>query len=319
MLPHTPMHGLHGIVIGPDGALHASSLTGRAIHRIEPRSGSLREDVAPPDGSSDDLAFGPDGTLAWTGGADGQTLRARRPDGSTLSLATRTFGLNAVRFAPDGRLFFTRVFGGDGLYEADLAHPGTVRTVREGLGGLNAFDFTPDGTIVGPLFMKGMVAAVSPVDGSSRVLASGYDAPCAVRRAAGTARCYVLEYRSGALSRLDAASGTAHAGRDAARARRQLRAARRRSRLRHLDRLERRHRGGPARRPPRAASAGAASARPASSPSSHTRGPRHPARRGTSGARAGSIPEHARPRCCRSASPARRRSRWSGSATSGCC
>ena len=36
------------------------------------------------------------------GGSDGQTLRARRPDGRTLTLATRTAGLNAVRFAPDG-------------------------------------------------------------------------------------------------------------------------------------------------------------------------------------------------------------------------
>lgn len=206
VLPHTPMHGLHGIVVGPDGDLYSASLTGRALYRIEPRTGRVRDAVAPPDGAADDLAFGADGTLAWTGGSDGQTLRARRPDGRTLTLATRTAGLNAVRFAPDGRLFFTRVFGGDGLYEADLAQPGTVRTVREQLGGLNAFDFLPDGTIVGPLFMAGTVAAVSPVDGSARVLASGYEAPCAVRRAPdGT--LYVLEYRSGALSRLDAASG----------------------------------------------------------------------------------------------------------------
>jgi sugar lactone lactonase YvrE len=202
----TPMHGIEGITIGPDGALYVASITGRAIYRVEPDSGTFTTFVAPPDGGADDLTFGEDGTAVWTGGPRMDRLMSRSPSGEIHTLVAATPGLNAVRFTASGRLFFTRIFAGDGLYEADTAGVKPVRTVIENIGGLNAFDFAADGAIVGPLFMRGTMVRLDPETGVSHQIADGFSSPSAVRVLPDG--YLVLNYRSGEIWRLDATATT---------------------------------------------------------------------------------------------------------------
>jgi sugar lactone lactonase YvrE len=202
VVPGSPMHGIEGITVGPDDALYVASITARSLYRVDPESGAVSVFVPPPDGGADDLTFAKDGTAVWTGGAAMNALMSRSPGARPRALVSETPGLNAVRFAPDGRLYFTRIFGGDGLYEADPDGVKPVRPIAEHIGGLNAFDFTADGAIVGPLFFRGTVNRFDPVTGSSVVIADGFSFPSAVRVLPDG--YLVLNYRRGEIWRLDA-------------------------------------------------------------------------------------------------------------------
>jgi sugar lactone lactonase YvrE len=205
-IPGSPMHGIEGITVGPDGALYVASLAGKALYRVEPLSGKISTFVGPPDGAADDLTFARDGTVVWTGGAHLNALMARSPRGGLRTLVRDTPGLNAVRFTADGRLFFTRIFMGDGLYEADPEGAQSVRAVAEGIGGLNAFDFSADGGIVGPLFMRGTLVRIDPDTGATRQIADGFFAPSAARVLPDG--YLVLNYRLGEIWRLNADATT---------------------------------------------------------------------------------------------------------------
>ncbi len=204
VVPGSPMHGIEGITVGPDDALYVASITARSLYRVDPESGAVSVFVPAPDGGADDLTFAKDGTAVWTGGAAMNALMARSPGARPQALVSATAGLNAVRFAPDGRLYFTRIFGGDGLYEADPNGLKPVRTIAENIGGLNAFDFSADGAIVGPLFFRGTVNRFDPDTGASVVIAEGFSFPSAVRVLPDG--YLVLNYRRGEIWRLDASA-----------------------------------------------------------------------------------------------------------------
>ena len=74
--------------------------------------------VEPPLGSADDVAVGPDGTIAWTAGAF-SAVHALTPDGEIKVLADGLPAVNSINYSPDGRLFVTQIFGGDALWEID--------------------------------------------------------------------------------------------------------------------------------------------------------------------------------------------------------
>ncbi len=151
------------------------------------------------------MEFGPDGTLVWTAFFAGE-VRARRPDGSTLTLAAGLPGFNSLAFAPDGRLFATTVFLGDELYEIDLAGKEPARLVARGFGGLNGFDFGPDGHLYGPLFTKGQVARVDVASGEVTVVADGFAVPAAVNFNS-RGELFVVDIARGEVVRVDPASG----------------------------------------------------------------------------------------------------------------
>ncbi len=199
------MNGVHGLAFGPDGGLYAASITGKALYRIDPKTGRVSVRVGAPEGGADDLTFSPQGDPVWTGGPTMNAIMTRTAAGGVHALAGGLPGVNAVRFSPTGRLFFTRVFGGDGLYELDPAGGRPPRVIAEGIGGLNSFDFLPDGAIVGPLFMKGAVVRIDVETGQVTTLATGFEAPSSVRRLRGA--LLVLNYRSGQVWRLDDATG----------------------------------------------------------------------------------------------------------------
>lgn len=199
LVPGSPMHGVHGLAIGPDGAIYACSLTGHSIYRIDRRSGETTTHVGTPRGSCDDLAFSSDGTLAWTNGG-AATVFTMDANGKISAVATETPGLNSINYGKDGRLFFTRIFGGDGLYEANL-DGGAARAVVEKVGGLNGFEIK-DGFVYGPLFFRGKVVKIDIDSGAMTDVATGFMQPAAVNFDP-QGRLVVLDYTTGEVMRLE--------------------------------------------------------------------------------------------------------------------
>ncbi|MFZ8913036.1 MAG: hypothetical protein ACO2YP_00345, partial [Pseudomonadales bacterium] len=174
-----PFHGIHGLGYDRDGRLLAGSVVGAATYAVDRESGAVTVALPAPDGMADDLALAPDGTLAWTGFLSG-TLWIQRPGEAPQRIAAGYPGANSLAFTDDGRLFFTQVFLGDALYEADLTGAQAPRLIMEGMGGLNGFEIGPDGALYGPLWFKGQIARVDLETETLSVIADGFAIPAAV-------------------------------------------------------------------------------------------------------------------------------------------
>ncbi|MCG8492045.1 MAG: PQQ-binding-like beta-propeller repeat protein [Sneathiellales bacterium] len=198
-------HGVHGITANSDGTLFVGSVVGGAIYRVDPASGSVTTEIKTPTGMADDLEFGPDGTLAYTSFLSG-IVRARRPDGKIDELASGLPGINSIAWKQDGRLFATQVFLGDALYEIDPAGAKPARKIIEGMGGLNGFDFGPDGMLYGPLWFKGQVVKVNVDTGELNVVADGFKIPAAANFDSN-GNLYVVDTARGQVVRVDISNG----------------------------------------------------------------------------------------------------------------
>ena len=158
------LQSANGIAFGPDGTLYVSSSGGRAIWLVDPSDGRILERRGPETGldSPNAIAIAADGSLYWSDILIGEVGR-RSADGEV----TKQFvapGVNALTFAPDGRLFASINYQGDGLVELDpllLGAPRPIVVASEEnpypLGFLNVFDFGPDGRLYGPLHAAGML------------------------------------------------------------------------------------------------------------------------------------------------------------------
>ncbi len=173
------MQGIHGIAAGPDGYLYVASVVGQSVFRVDRESGAVTVFEGPPLGMADDVWFAPDGRLLWTSILTGQ-LRAKKPgDSSVQELATGLRGINALAFRKDGRLFVTQVFLGDALLEIDPAGKKPPRKILENIGGLNGFDFGPDGLLYGPLWFNKSIVKVDVDTGKMDVVVDGFGTPAA--------------------------------------------------------------------------------------------------------------------------------------------
>lgn len=178
LVPGGPFRGIHGLAVDPDGTIWVGSVMGQAIYRVDPKSGRAEVAVAAPEGEADDLELAADGTLYFTGFMHG-TLSARDPDGRLRVLARGLPGMNSLALDPRGRLFGTQVFLGDALWEFDRAGKQAPRLVRKDLGGLNGFDFAPDGRLCGPLWFRARVVCLDVDSGAMEVVAEGFTTPAA--------------------------------------------------------------------------------------------------------------------------------------------
>ncbi|MEM7663656.1 MAG: SMP-30/gluconolactonase/LRE family protein [Pseudomonadota bacterium] len=188
-------HGIHGITEGPDGALFAGSVVGQSIYRIDRLTGEVTVEVPSPDGSADDLVFGPDGQLYWTDILRGE-VKTRNEAGDIVIIASGLPGANAIDFHPDGRLFVTQVFQGDALNEIDPSGMRPPRQVVSDMGGLNGFEIGEDGYLYGPLWFRDQVVRVDVDTGDLRVLTDGIETPAAANFGAD-GHLYVAENTTG--------------------------------------------------------------------------------------------------------------------------
>ncbi|MEX2249013.1 MAG: hypothetical protein WD671_05220 [Parvibaculum sp.] len=201
----SPFHGIHGLTVTPDGRLLAGSVVGRALYEVNRDTGETSIAEGPPEGMADDVEQGPDGTIAWTAFLDGKVY-ARKSDGRLLTLAEGLPGMNSLAWTDDGRLFATQVFLGDALYELDPSGANPPRKIMEGMGGLNGFDFGPDGKLYGPLWFKKQIVRVDVETATIETVATGFDVPAAANFDS-KGNLYAVDTAAGHVYRIDVASG----------------------------------------------------------------------------------------------------------------
>ena len=151
-----PAYGIHGLTILEDGKLLVGSVVGQSIYEVDRSSGKWTVYQGPPVGEADDIEQGPDGTLAWTSFLQGKVMAAK-PGETPRVIAEGLPGANSLAFNSEGRLFMTRVFLADELYELDITGVQPPKLLNSGMGGLNGFDFGPDGKLYGPLWFRGKI------------------------------------------------------------------------------------------------------------------------------------------------------------------
>ncbi|WP_407187137.1 hypothetical protein [Bradyrhizobium centrosematis] len=199
-------HGVHGLGIDKAGHLFAGSVAGAALYEVDISSGTAKVAIPSPVGMADDIAFAPDGTMAWTGFLTGD-LYSRKGDGPIKKLASGLPGINSLAFRKDGRLYATTVFLGDTLYEIDVEGVKPPRQIMEKMGGLNGFEFGPDDKLYGPLWFKGQLAKVDVDKAELTVVADGFKVPAAVNFDS-KGNLFVVDTALGQLVRVDPKSGS---------------------------------------------------------------------------------------------------------------
>lgn len=206
LVPSSAFHGVHGLAIDKAGHLFAGSVAGAALYEVDIVGGTAKVAIPAPIGMADDIAFAPDGTMAWTGFLAGD-LYSRKGDGPIKKLASGLPGINSLAFRKDGRLYATTVFLGDTLYEIDVEGVKPPRQIMEKMGGLNGFEFGPDDKLYGPLWFKGQVAKVDVDKAELTVVADGFKVPAAVNFDS-KGYLWVVDTALGQLVRVDPKSGT---------------------------------------------------------------------------------------------------------------
>lgn len=201
LVPGSAFHGVHGLAIDKAGHLFAGSVAGAALYEVDIAGGTAKVAIPAPVGMADDIAFAPDGTMAWTGFLAGD-LYSRKGDGPIKKLASGLPGINSLAFRKDGRLYATTVFLGDTLYEIDVEGVKPPRQIMEKMGGLNGFEFGPDDKLYGPLWFKGQVARVDVDKAELTVVADGFKVPAAVNFDS-KGNLWVVDTALGQLVRLD--------------------------------------------------------------------------------------------------------------------
>lgn len=205
LVPGSAFHGVHGLGIDKTGRLFAGSVAGAALYEVDRNNGTAKIVIPTPEGMADDIAFAPDGTMAWTGFLTGD-LYSRKGDGPIKKLASGLPGINSLAFRKDGSLYATTVFLGDALYEIDVEGVKPPRKIMEKMGGLNGFEFGPDGLLYGPLWFKGQVAKVDVDKAELTVVADGFKVPAAVNFDS-KGNLWVVDTALGQLVRVDPKTG----------------------------------------------------------------------------------------------------------------
>jgi len=205
LVPGSAFHGVHGLGIDKSGRLFAGSVAGATLYEVDRANGTAKIAVPSPEGMADDIAFAPDGTMAWTGFLTGD-LYSRKGDGPVKKLASGLPGINSLAFRKDGRLYATQVFLGDALYEIDVEGVKPPRKIMEKMGGLNGFEFGPDDMLYGPLWFKGQVAKVDVDKAELSVVADGFKIPAAVNFDS-KGNLFVVDTALGQLVRVDPKTG----------------------------------------------------------------------------------------------------------------
>jgi len=204
-----PSHfkGVHGLAVDQQGRLLAGSVVGMSITQVDSKSGKGTILVDAPQGQADDIAIGPKGEMAWTSFLQG-VLRIRDNDTAPIRvIATDLPGINSLAFdQKSGKLYASQVFLGDALWEIDVGGLKPPRLIKKDMGGLNGFEVGADGWILGPLWFKGQIVKVNPIDGDMKVINSEFKVPAAANYDS-KGNIWVVDTKTGGLYRINAADG----------------------------------------------------------------------------------------------------------------
>lgn len=199
----------NGVYVNDRDELFVTSVVGRSITQLNPRSGRVIRTLGPAQGveAPDDLVFDHAGNLYWTAFLTGEIGRLT-PDGEKTTVANLGRGVNAITISDDGNtLYVSRVFLADEVWQVDLTGANPPRLLANNLGGFNGMDLGPDGKLYGPLWYHGQVARIDPASGGVEIVASGLSTPAAVKfNAAGD--LFVIDQARGQVLRVDVENGT---------------------------------------------------------------------------------------------------------------
>ncbi|MBB3664751.1 sugar lactone lactonase YvrE [Prauserella sediminis] len=174
-----PLRGSNGVAFGPDGRLYVAQFVAGRISALDLDSGDVEHvvDERGPVQAPDDLAFGADGSMYITDLTPGRVWR--RDHAGTVTLVSDDVAVpNGIACVGD-RLFVNEMCAGGRLLE--LAADGGQTVLAEDLMLGNAMQLGPDGMLYYPHMLTGEVHRVSPDGGGPEVVATGVDAPVAVR------------------------------------------------------------------------------------------------------------------------------------------
>ncbi|HJQ60777.1 MAG TPA: hypothetical protein VJ890_27990, partial [Vineibacter sp.] len=225
LVPGSYFHGVHGLAFNKDDQLFVGSVVGQTIYRVNVDGGDVDIAVDAPAGMADDIAIASDGTMAWTAFLTGTIYIQRPGQREARVIATGLPGINSLAFKSEKdkepRLFASQVFLGDALWEIDLKElknierpdykpvnyaDGQRKPIMADIGGLNGFDFGPDGQLYGPLWFRGQVVRIDVDKVTMTVVADGFKIPAAAnfdRRG----NLFVIDTALGQLVQVNAASG----------------------------------------------------------------------------------------------------------------
>jgi sugar lactone lactonase YvrE len=226
LVPGSYFHGVHGLAFNKDDQLFVGSVVGQTIYRVNVDSGDVDIFVDAPAGMADDIAFAPDGTMAWTAFLTGTIYIQRPGQREARVLATGLPGINSLAFKvekdKEPRLFATQVFLGDALWEIDLKDlknidrpdfkpvnygDGQRKPIMGDIGGLNGFEFGPDGQLYGPLWFRGQVVRIDVDKVTMTVVADGFKTPAAVNFDRSKDNLYVIDTALGQLVQVNPLNG----------------------------------------------------------------------------------------------------------------
>ncbi|MDP6436013.1 MAG: PQQ-binding-like beta-propeller repeat protein [Gammaproteobacteria bacterium] len=200
-----PLHGAKGIRFGPDGGLYVCSVYAQTVYRVDVDTGEVTVAVGPPHGTSDDVAFAPDGTMVWTALPDGE-IRALEPGGEPYVLADKLPLINPVNYTKDGRLFAAQI-GLDRFLEIDTTGKEPPRLIAKGIGHLNSFEINADDQLYGPLAGIGTLARIDLASGEVTPVAEGQDVLSAVELNS-RGEIYAVAWAKGNLLHVDESTGS---------------------------------------------------------------------------------------------------------------
>ena len=204
LVPGGPLHGAKGITFGPDGYLYVCSVYAQSVYRVDVTTGKVTVAVGPPHGESDDVAFSPDGTMAWTALPSGE-LRAQHPGGEPFVMAKKLPLINPLGYTDDGRLFAAQI-GIDRFLEIDVSGEQPPRLIAKGIGHLNSFDINSDNQLYGPLAGIGTLARIDLATGKLTPIATDQSMLSAVELDAD-GQIYAVGWATGELFRFDENTG----------------------------------------------------------------------------------------------------------------
>ncbi|MGD8911975.1 MAG: hypothetical protein PVI97_11800 [Candidatus Thiodiazotropha sp.] len=173
----------NGIAFNHKDELFVASVLGRSITQLDPCNGRILAILSPEQGveAPDDLAFDTTGNLYWTAFLTGDVGRMT-PEGDTTTIANLGPGVNAITVSDDdNKLYVSRVFLADEVWELDLTGIDPPRLLAQDLGGFNGMDIGPDGKLYGPLCYHGQIARIDTDTGNIDIVTEGLTAPAAVK------------------------------------------------------------------------------------------------------------------------------------------
>lgn len=199
-------NGTVSLCFSPAGEMYVSDAFSNRILKMDHRTGKLLEVFTEGLEGAADLTFHPDGTMYWVNPFAAQIYR-KSADGTVTKIAQFTGVIDGIAVREDHRVYTASFDGRNLVWEIDpngVLPPKVVAHV----GGLDAYEFGPDGFLYAPDFLygSGNIFRIDVDTGAVDVIATGFVQPISVRFNS-KGELHVLDTVTSELVKVDIATG----------------------------------------------------------------------------------------------------------------